>query len=438
MLLLFLVIVASQLGLRERLLLGMCAATSAVAFTRHGDPWQLMASGATQAAFLTAFMVLLALLRDAAATSRSVGALGRYLTSRPPGKRYLAIHSGSQMLGMFLNFGALTLLGPLIQRGARADAHDNAALAQWRERRQLSALVRGFSWTICWSPATVSMAITLSVVTDARLWVVCLCGFLSANLGSFVIGWGLDRNTGALARQELAQLNAGITTTAHSPFPRIAASRLLLVCISLFGASVVISQLNQVKVVVALMLVSPLVTLTWILVQRCGARATVRSVHERLRTIAFQTVPAGTPEAVTLAAAGYLGIVVAALADPQQLARGLPILNTANPLLYVLLMALIPIASNFALPSIMTVTFLGSLLSALPAGQLNPDLIACALLWGWGLNLTASPFGGVPLILGRITGIDGRTLSWHWNGRFSILLFIWCSIALVALSQLLD
>ena len=438
-LLLFLATVATSLGLRERVLLGMCAAATIVAVTITANPWPLLLKGGTQASFLTAFLVLLALLRDGASTSRSVGELGRYLTSRPPGKRYIAIHAGSQLLGMFLNFGALTLLGPLIQRGARTGTEDNSALAQWRERRQLSALARGFSWTICWSPATVSMAITLSVVTDARLWMVCLCGLLSANVGSFLIGWRLDRNSGAQARMELTQTRIGITATpANLPFPRRAANRLLLVCLALFGTSVVVSQINGVRVIAALMLVSPFVMFAWVLMQRCAPNPSVSSLRVRLHSIVLRSVPAGTPEAVTLAAAGFLGVVVAGLTDPDLLAASMPILRDSNPLIYVLAMAAIPIASNFALPSIMTVTFLGSLLSSLPEGRLHPDLIACALLWGWGLNLTASPFGGVPLILGRITGIPSRVLSWHWNGWFSILLFIWCSAALVGLSHLLD
>ncbi len=436
MLLVFLGFVAAQLGLRERVLLAMCGAATVAAFALTANPWPLMARGATQAAFLTAFMVLLALLREGASTSRSVGALGRYLTSRPPGKRYLAIHSGGQLLGMFLNFGALTLLGPLIQRGAHAGTENNPALAQWRERRQLSALVRGFSWTICWSPATVSMAITISVVPDSRLWVVCLCGLLAANVGSVLIGWRLDRNSGEQARIELAQLNATSTTPAALGFPRQAASRVLLICLTLFGFSVLISQFNDVKIVAALMLASPLVTMAWIIMQTTNQRTA--SLPQRLNEIITRSVPAGAPEAVTLAAAGYLGIVVAALVNPETLAARLPMLNSAGPVVYVMLMAIIPIASNLALPSIMTVTFLGSLLSALPAGNLNPDLVACALLWGWGLNLTASPFGGVPLILGRITGIPGKTLSWRWNGLFSLLQFLWCSIALMVLSQLLS
>lgn len=437
-LLVFLLLVLVQLGLREKVLLGLAGLATVVLYTQLDASAQLVMSGLNQAAFLTAFMILLALLRDGAASSRSVLQLGHFLTTRPPGRRYVAIHSGAQLLGMFLNFGALTLLGPLIQRGAKAAADSNTQLAEWRERRQLSALVRGFSWVICCSPATVSMAITISVVANARLWVVCICGLLSANIGSFAIGWLLDRRAGLLARRQLLKSHSlPNDNPAASAFPRNACARLLLLSLSLFGVAIVVSQFNEVSLVAALMLASPLVTVVWIVLQSRQRAAGTASTAERLRHIVCHSVPAGTPEAVTLAAAGYLGIVAAALLDPQQFAQQLSVLTDGNPWVYIAMMATIPIASNLALPPIMTVTFLGSFYSALPSGTLNPDLVACALLWGWGLNLTASPFGGVPLILGRITGIAGTTLSWRWNGWFSVLIFIWCSAALLVLSALL-
>ena len=47
--------------------------------------------------------------------------LGDYLTRQPPGRRYLAIHTGGHAMGVLLNFGTLSLLGPLIVRGVGGD-----------------------------------------------------------------------------------------------------------------------------------------------------------------------------------------------------------------------------------------------------------------------------------------------------------------------------
>ena len=99
-------------------------------------------------------------------------------------------------------------------------------------------------------------------------------------------------------------------------------------------------------------------------------------------------------------------------------------------------MLIVPVASNLAMPPMLTVTFMGSLYSALPESQLDPTLLATALVLGWTLNLTASPFGATALILSRITGIAGTTLSWRWNGSFSVAAFLWAALVLAVISIL--
>jgi hypothetical protein len=442
-LLALLIVALPQLQLRERVLAAISMLLTIIASTHHETPANLFEQAGLQAAFLTAFMVLLSLLKDGAITSPSVLEVGNFLTTRSPGRRYLAIHCGSQLLGMVLNFGALTLLGPLIQRGARSVDTMNSALARWREQRQLSALTRGFSWTVAWSPATVSMAITISVVKDASLLVVCAYG-VTAAAGSLLIGWTLDRHTGQLARLSLKRITDDTTGTNNnalqeqtvSGLPRAAVRRLGVVCFTLFALSAIIILLNDSRTVSALMLASPTVTALWIMAQHRQTRSDWAALQNRLRRIAVESVPAGTSEAITLACAGYIGVIVVALVNPQQVAEATGITGIAEPWLYLLAMAAIPLLSNLAMPPILTVTVLGGLFSTLPFEGISPDLFACALIWGWALNLTASPFGGVPLILGRITGLSSTRLSWHWNGVFSLLMFAWCSVWLAILVYL--
>lgn len=434
-LLALLIVTVNRLQLRERVLMSLALLLSAVAALQFNAPVALFERAGLQAAFLTSFMVLLSLLRDGAVTSPSVLNLGKYLTSRSPGRRYLAIHSGSQLLGMVLNFGALTLLGPLIQRGARSVESVNKELANWREQRQISALTRGFSWTVAWSPATVSMAITVSVVKDANLLMVCLYGTLAA-AGSLVTGWLLDRNTGRAARSSMATGNQPAATARNDNFPWVAARRLGLVCIALFLVCATMVVFNQSRIVPALMLASPVVMVIWLVAQHWQARSDTVVFRARLRDIAVNSVPAGVPEAITLASAGYIGVIVVALVNPDRVAEATGITELTGPWLYLLFMACVPLLSNLAMPPILSVTVLGGLYSTLPFEGTNPNLLACALVWGWALNLTASPFGGVPLILGRITSIPSTHLSWRWNGTFSLLMFLWCSVCMAILASM--
>ncbi len=438
LLVVFLLVGHARLGLRERYLIGLAVIATIAAVMFSDAPLPLIERGFTQATYLAAFMLLLALLRDGAVTSPSVLKLGRYLTRRPPGQRYFAIHIGSHALGMILNFGALSLLGPLIQRGIKADAETNPELAQWRERRQMSALVRGFSWIIAWSPTAVTQALVASVVSGSRPLVMAGIGFF-ISLGVIVIGWTEDRITGKRARKTLAAHDAlPRPDMTREVFPWQAFKRFAMVCLALTGISLALIVTTGAKVVPALMLASPLVTIMWIWFQYRSAPDQATATIARIRDIAGTSIPSGSPEAVTLSAAGYIGIVAAGLSNASSLANTAGLETWSPVAVYLAIMLIVPVASNLAMPPMLTVTFMGSLYSALPDSQLDPTLLATALALGWTLNLTASPFGATALILGRITGIPGTTLSWRWNGTFTVAAFLWAAFVLGAISVLAD
>lgn len=433
----FLVIGQSRLGTRERLLILAAILVSLAALYLNSAPKALFAKALAQASFLAAFMVLLALLRDGAVTSPSVLALGKFLTRRPPGQRYLAIHTGGHALGMILNFGALSLLGPLIQRGVEADSADNPELAEWRLRRQISALARGFSWIIAWSPTAVTQAVVAAIVTGAKPLLVSLIGIIAA-AGVVVIGWTEDRITGKRARAVLASHDAlPRPDLAAIEFPRTAFARFGSVCLALAAISAVLIAFNGTKVVPSLMLASPVVTCVWIWLQFRNAPDGLRAVTGRLKQIATKSIPDGSPEAVTLACAGFIGIVAVGLADADALARSTGILNWPPIVIYLAAMTIVPLASNLAMPPMLTVTFMGSFYSALPASDINPTVLAASMALGWALNLTASPFGATALILGRITAIPGTVLSWKWNTAFTLAAWIWAACVIVAISKFL-
>jgi hypothetical protein len=206
--------------MRERILLVLAASLTVAATQLSADYAAMIDRGLVQAAFLAAFMVLLALLREGATTSDAVLGVGRYLTRQPPGRRYLAISAGGHALGIFLNFGALSLLGPLIQRGLRegADTADRH-LTAIREQRQISALARGFSWIIVWSPTAVTQALVPTVVVGAQQSRIALIGF-GVTLAVLTAGWVEDRWRGARARARLAAEGQPPAQVVTVPFPR--------------------------------------------------------------------------------------------------------------------------------------------------------------------------------------------------------------------------
>jgi hypothetical protein len=65
-----------------------------------------------------------------------------------------------------------------------------------------------------------------------------------------------------------------------------------------------------------------------------------------------------------------------------------------------------------------------------------PEIIALAFMAIWGQGTNTSPFSATVLYMARVTGADGWTIAWRWNGLFvaSTMVLIYCII--IALNTL--
>ena len=393
-------------GRRERLLITAGLGAASVALAIRDDAFALLVDTGERAAFLAAFMILLSMLREAASSSRSVLEIGSYLTRQPPGRRYVSLHAGSHLIGIVLNFGSLSLLGPLVQRGVRANAaEDGEALAHIRERRQISALFRGFSWVISWTPTAITQAIIPTVIIGAVQTRVALCG-LGFAIAMFFLGWLEDkwRWRNIRAQLGLSEVRPDVPAAA---FPRRAAVNFGLVCAVLAGLTVLFVMTSSAAVVMALMLAAPLVTVGWLIAQGSGPEGIGQTVRTRLNDLFSRAVPESSPETITLSAAGFAGIVAGQLAPADALTRLVDVTQLPHLALYALLVAIIPLASNISIPPIVTLTFFGTLLMGVPGLTADPTMLGVSFAAGWAINLTGSPFGASALVLSRATGIPG-------------------------------
>ncbi len=416
---------------REFFLLSLAVALTLLALATRSDVVPMVARALDRAAFLAAFMILLALLRDGAVTSPSVLAVGRYLTRQPPGRRYIALQTGGHLLGVILNFGCLSLLGPLIQRGVRSSNEDsgregsdqamNSEILAIREQRQITALSRGFSWIVAWSPTTISQAFVPLVLTGVQPLRMALMG-AAITLIFFLAGWLEDRVRGRRIRARLSELGQ-LPAANPLPLPRGDFLRFGLVCAVLAVLSTVIVVWSGSAIVPALMLTAPFVTAVWIWLQNRRLKDGWQATLARGKEIVTQSIPKSSPEALTLSVAGYSGIMAAGLTDADALADLIGLDGIPPLVVYLAVAAIVPLASNLAIPAMLAVTFLGSLFSALPQLGLDPTILGFALIIGWGLNLIGSPFSATSLVLARVTGIPGVTLSWRWNGLYSLISF---------------
>ncbi|MEM0944487.1 MAG: hypothetical protein AAGI70_11125, partial [Pseudomonadota bacterium] len=184
-------VAAHRLGWREAYLLSLCVGLSALLLVLHPAPFEALRQAFDQAGLLMAFVLLLSLLQETAGTSRAIRETGMWLTRQPPGRRYIAIYSGTNVMSVLFNLGMVSLLAPLIKRGVE-EAAPGDPLNPIRERRQLNALLRGFAWCVVWSPTAIAPLALMELIDgiDRGRWIAM--GFVLA-LAVLAIGWAEDR-----------------------------------------------------------------------------------------------------------------------------------------------------------------------------------------------------------------------------------------------------
>lgn len=427
LLLVFIVIGQPLVTLRERFLLTIAVVLTVIAFRQLDDPTPTMWLAVQQSSFLAAFMVVIGVLRNAAATSEAVDAMGRYVIRQPPSRRYAAITTGAAGMASIANVGALSLLAPLIQAGLAAarEAGDTPAINAIKARRQYTATLRGFAVIIMFSPTTVTQAILITLFPGATQWVVVSFGFVLAVMW-MTIGWAEDLVQGRLVLRGLRSSGGLPQRRPPLPLPRRAARDLSLVVVGLVGSAIALMWVLHIAIVPALMLVAPLLTIVWITTQNIDLPPAQRwrTVRGRVGDVILRAMPRSAPEAVTLASASYIGAMLGSLLPSDVLSWTLEL----GPAGRVLFLAAIPLViillAQVALTPIVTAVCLASSFETLGDMPVSSVTIIMALSVGWALSLTTSLFTVAPLILSRLTGVSTRQLSWGWNWAYNIVIYI--------------
>jgi hypothetical protein len=409
-----LIVVIPRFQLREWALLVLA---SALAFGLWQVPGGLGHLGFAlgQAAYFAAFIFLMMLLREAAVTSRSVLEVGAWMTRRSPGKRFVANWLGGHLAGILMNFGAVSLLSPLIQRGVRADpitTPEDERRAKIRERRQLSALIRGFAFVVCWAPTTLTQVIILDAVPGLDPTKAILIG-LSLSVIVLGIGWTEDRLRWGAPRMVMDQDGA---------FPHRAAMDLLIVYAVLILGALIVQGLTGLNLPSALMSIAPLLLIGWVIRQARGSDPVLPDgALPRFGQIVGTSIPNMAKDAYILGAAGFIGIVAARLAPIETIALWLETAHVPAWLIVAALPIVINLAGQIALSPMMMVVFLGAVISALPVLPAAPEYIAIGLAAGWALSITAAPNATGALLVAGATGIPSTRLTWGWNGVYSLI-----------------
>lgn len=365
------------------------------------------------AAFFAAFIVLITLMREAAALSGSILSVGRFLTSQPPGKRYYATALGGHFLGIFLNFGAVSLMAPLIQKSViRTDGTPDENL----ERRQISALMRGFSWILLWAPTTLAQGVLLTLFPDVH-WLDLAIPGLATSAVMIALGRILDR---------LEWSQRAPATTAAYPLSLPAAAVVLAVCTLLIVGTFLLRDLTGFSVAQSLMFIAPLATLTWFMAQ-CS-----RAGHDsggstacmtRVVGILIEAAPKLTRSAMALGLSGFIGRAAAEVLPFAEIAHRFDIGSMPGWVFLSILPMLVVLGGQIALSPILVVVLLGEVMKAIPVLPADPTMIVFALSAGWALSMSASPNATATLLISATTGIAPTTLTWRWNLRYALICY---------------
>ncbi len=403
---------ARRLGLREIYLVGACATLSLLVWLTQPDPLNILRGALDQATFLMVFILLLGLLHATAATSPSVAILGEYLTRQPPGRRYYALNGGTAFLAILFNVGVISFLVPLIQQGIRRAAPEDP-LNPIREQRQLSALLRGFAWSVTWSPTAFAPLIVAELIpgVDRTEWI----GYGFALFTLLMIVGAMED-----AFKFRAYKPRGIRQVMA--FPRTAALRFTATTLWFLGLVLLFVWLFDESAVFGVLAACPIMVIGWLAAQNgFPAKGAIAAMTPRLREILGVELPGSVNVAITLAASGFIGRAAAGLVPAAELADLLGLQAMPD---WVLLAAIPPALCLFSLAALsptMMAVFMGSFFAELPVLPGDATLIAFSISCGWALSMTFSPFATVVLLVARASGIPPRTLTWGWSLGFTAI-----------------
>ncbi len=421
-----------RLRLRELYLIAICFLLLGLLWSTDGNAGGTLTQALDRSAYLASFILLMGLLREGAVTSRSVLECGTYVTVQPAQRRFLGVFAGSHFFSVLINLGSLSLLAPIIQRGVRGDrdpAEPLDEIARVRERRQLSAALRGFAWFLVWAPTAVTQAILPTLIPGIDPLRLIAIGAIVAVV-MLAVGWIEDTVTWAPLRRRL-QAEGRMPETGTRPFPGTSARNLALVCAGLFSLTIVFTLLGQVSIVSGVMLAAPIVVIGWIFAQQRRLPRAERkaATKERLETITFTALPGFIREAVFIGCAGFIGTTAAHLVPAEQIAAAIGVAGMAAWLFMTGLSVLVWAGGQVGLSPITMAVFLGSVVAELPDLPVDPTLAALAIAAGTAICSVGAPFASGTLMLSRASGYSGFELTWKWNSVYTGL----CVLALAAL-----
>jgi len=383
------------------------------------DPGPAVARSLDSGAFLATFFASQFFLKEAARGSPLVRRCSTFFVNQRPARRYALLTLGGYLFGIILNVGVLSLLGIMItRRNSLQAAGGSEELRLARERRMAMALLRGFSVTPLASPLSIALAVVTTALPELHWSTLLPLGILT---GALVLGCGCLQDW-IQAPRHLAPLVPPMESDRDIG-ALLGVSALVL---GVFFLAAGIESAIGIPLSRAIVVSIPLVGLGWQVRQYAdyGPLLAARLTGRRVVREAGRTFPNYRTEIAILGGAGVIGTLVAAAAPPELLGRLLGGLAAPPAVLAPALLLVVALPAFVGINPIVTVTIVASVVHAMAAPPLAPQVVALALLSGWVLAVNCSALTASAMLLGDILKRPPGLLTVGWNGGFSLVLAV--------------
>lgn len=380
------------------------------------SPLLAIQRGVFVSGLLLALMASVILLARCALRVRQVHIVGENLRAQRPARRYLSFTVASQLFST-----TLSLAGANIMFVMAAPENETR-----RDTASIVAITRGFTAAAFWSPMFGNMAILLALYPALHWIEVFPLGFAAAQL-TVLIGMLMHRR----AKHHFPE-----TAADAMPHPelKVAAVSLLTAMLVFLGTILATSSALNIGITASIVLLGPLFALVLNSAMATGRQRIAQGIRQLYDDA--QQFPRLSSEALLFAAAGCAGTIMAD-AFPAAWVQWIGSVFGSIPLLGIgfLMFSIMGLALAGIHP-VLSAVFMASTIT--PQVLALPPLAHCAaILIGWGLSASLTPYSVLVLTASRYSDATPYQLSVAKNWSFalinSLLLCLMLTIVVLAM-----
>jgi hypothetical protein len=380
-------------------------AAGALALPFAKSPVVALQRGVFVAGLLVSLTSSVLLIARCAVQSPRIQLIGAALRERQGGGRFLAFTLASQFFSGILGLAGANLMFVMAAPPSEEKSETRTAT--------VVSVGRGFAAASCWSPVFGNMAILLALYPTLQWAEVFPVGLAIGQLTvvvSALMYWGANRKQAPPSRPATSGATAGsqLLTTA---------APVVLVLLGFLGFIMLLSKALHIVISAAIVILGPLVSFMF--------NAGMGEPGQRLRngvqglTASMRLYPALASEAILFLSAGCAGSLMAdAFPESWVVFIGNALSGHAFFGLAFLVFSIM-VAALAGIHPVLSAVFLASTVTPAVLG-LPPIVHMAAILAGWGLSTSVTPFSVLSLTASRYAGIGLYQISLGKNSAYAI------------------